>query len=202
MRIDTPEHMELFQQIFPLVPQALRRLQSDVDPGTFRVMAEGTRATMIHNIVMTEAEEMFDEGSIISTGKSRGLRHFVLPDVLVRLHRSGDPSFRISTNRTRQSKRWDAVPRNLTINGVPDPNIHFHLVYVPDITWAKVDHCAVGLYRGNDAIELVEIDVDGWYRGEAAQIDEMRPGRVTTRLTLKPQERTRPMEGLGDDTGT
>lgn len=202
MRIDTPEHMNSLQKIFPLIPRALRQIQSDIDPRTFRVLGEGARAHVVHDIVMKEAEETFDEDSIISIGNSRGLRHFVLPDVFIRLHRSSGPSLRISTNRTGQSQKWNVVPRNLPTKGVPDPNVRFHLVYVPDFSWTNVERCAVGLYRGNEAIEVVEIDVDGWYRGEAAQIDEMRPGRITPRLTLKPQERTRPMEGLDDDTGT
>lgn len=69
MRIDTPEHMNSLQKIFPLIPRALRQIQSDIDPRTFRVLGEGARAHVVHDIVMKEAEETFDEDSIISNRK-------------------------------------------------------------------------------------------------------------------------------------
>lgn len=197
MRIDTPENMEHLQRIFPLIPRALDRAQAEIGTATFSVLRNPTRSAIVHDLIIAEAEQAFNDDTSIHLVDSRGLRHLMLPNLGVRFHRGSQRGQRIRINQTRQSKDWYAKPQ-LVFDGFPDPNDRFHLVYVPDVTWTRVDSCVVGLYYAEKAVETRDIDVDAWYAARNVT-DLTRPEATDTpRITLKPAARQAELEGTND----
>lgn len=199
MKIDTPEHMAAIDEIFPVLPWALQQMQSDVGGVTSIVLREATRATVFHDLVMSRGEQMFEDHQMISVRRVKEQRHFVLPDVLVRVHRGRGNDLRISINETIQSEEWDFVG---PIQGFPDPNTRFHLVYSTDPTWSMIDKCIIGHYHRRDRIAWREIDVDDWYQGQEPEFDLGPTGSSDVsrrRLRLKPAiQREIELEEQGD----
>lgn len=197
MRIDTPENMEHLQRIFPLIPRALDRAQAEIGPTAFAVLRNPTRSAIVHDLIIAEAELAFSDDESIHLVDSKTLRHFMLPDLGLRIHRGSERGRRIMINRTQQTREWYAKPQ-LVIDGFPDPNDRFHLVYVPDVTWTRVDSCVVGLYYAEKAVETRDIDVDAWYAARNVT-DLARPEATDTpRITLKPAARQAELEGTND----
>lgn len=199
MKIDTPEHMAAINEMFPILPWALQQMQSDVSGVTSIALREATRATVFHDLVMSRGEEVFDGHHAISVRRVKEQRHFVLPDVLVRVHRGRGNDLRISINETIQTEEWDFVG---PLEEFPDPNTRFHLVYSTDPTWSMIDKCIIGHYHRRDRIAWREIDVDDWYQGHdpGFELGPTGPSDVARRrLRLKPEiQREIDLEAQGD----
>lgn len=203
MRIDSPEHMAALQQIIPLIAWGVGKMQSDVAPDTFRRLGPRSRASLLHDLVFNQAEEFPDTLEGVSVGRSKGLRYFRLNDVSVRLHRGQKNSYQVMTNRTEQTRTWNALPTNrqLALDAVPDPNVRFSLVYVPDQFWIKIEQCVVGLYHWEEPQAVIELDLDDWYGQVPAAPELIRPMSDRPKLKLKtPMQQ--PMEGIEDGTGS
>lgn len=189
--IDDPATQEALARIFPLLPWALERMQQGIDPLVFVDLEPGTKATILHNLVMREGECRFAEFDGIDVVHSRGLMHFVLPDLLLRVKHARPQTLQIATNRTVQTFEWTY---QLPLRGVADPRDRLHLVYVPDEMWTKITRSVVGVYHAKEAKEWRDIDVDAWYQAGGAVVNPFAPEIELPPLTLKPGIVALPLE--------
>lgn len=189
--IDDPATQESLARIFPLLPWALERMQRDVDPLVFADLEPGTKATIVHNLVMKEGERRFAEIPGIAVVNSNGLLHFSLPNLLLRVKHARPRSLRIATNRTTQTLAWT---HQLALQGMDDPRDRLHLVYVPDSLWTKIARSVVAVYHGTEARESRDIDVDAWYQDSIAAVDPFAPAIELPPLKLKPGVAPLPLE--------
>lgn len=189
---DDPVTQEAVRRIFPLIPWALREMQTKIDPLTLGDFDGRVRAGMTHRLVMEEGRRRFDEVNGIEVVTTNQLSHFICGDLLIRVKHSQPRSWRIAINPTVQTARWT----NLPLAGVPDPRNFLHLVYVPDRFWTTVHQSAIGEYYGDEPRRWREIDVEGWLDAGGASVTPMTPLDDIPPLTLKPGATPLPIEGL------
>lgn len=201
MRIDTPENMNALQQILPMLAWGLNRLQTDIAPDTLRMMGERSRASVLHDLVFEHAAENRDSLQGIRLDESKGLRYFrVNGDINVRLNRGEKDTFYKNVNRNRQTRSWNEVPPNglLEFGVLPDPNVNFSLVYVPDEFWSKLGQAVIGIYVWDRPTRYRELDLESWYRGLPAPPQPIQPTIDRPALRLKPSIQ-KEIEGLAED---
>lgn len=182
------------ERIFPLLPWALTQVQDGVAPLVFADLGPGTKAAVVHDVIMQEGLRRFADAEDIAVRSSQGLLHFVLPGSLLRVKRGDRRTLSIANNRTLQTLEWTYQK---SLIGMADPSNRMHLVYVPDEPWATISRCIVALYRGKQPrLPWYEIDVGGWYEAGGATIDPYIPDRQLPPLTLKPGVGPRPLEEI------
>lgn len=116
----------VLKSIFPLLPMALNMMKRDIRPSFFADLGEGTRATCLHDLAMSEGERRLLDGGHVTVTTSSGLRHFVLPTAKVRVKKGDRQDLSIANNTTKQTLEWTSY--QLALEGVDDPRTYWHLV--------------------------------------------------------------------------
>jgi hypothetical protein len=195
--LDDPQTQAAVARIVPLIPWAIERLQSDIDPLRFIDLRPGRRAGIVHDWIMAEAKRRFDGSDDVTVVDSNGLHHFVIPGALLRVKMARRRRFRIATNDTVQTRRW---VHQLPLGPDIDPRSHLHLVYCPDATWTAVERCGIGLYHGNELVPGSWLELDASASTESGPlIDHLMvdQGKLP-QLKLKPQYRPRRLVGFDE----
>ena len=191
--IDDPVTQAGLARIFPLIPDALRRLQTDVGPLVLADLSPGVKAAIVNNLVLAQGSRLFDDDPDISVATSRGLKYFALRGAVVRIKLAERRRLNISLNHTAQTKEWT---QQTVLDGFADPRDRLHLVYVPDDLWTTVARSVVGVYHGAEIRDCREMDVDGWFEDGGAAIDLFSPPSESarTQIRLKAGLATMPLE--------
>jgi hypothetical protein len=157
MNFETTETMDALHELVRVLSSTVEMLGVGLAPDWLLDMQHATRASIVHDRVMAELARQFEYHPVISVYNSRGLSYVTIHGNRFRVHCTKDHAGRISINRTTQTRNWNSGQP--VIPGLPDPNEHYHIVYLPDDTWTTVSRLLVGVYNGTHPVEVREIDL-------------------------------------------
>jgi len=191
--IDDPVTQAGLSRIFPLIPDSIRRMQSEIGPLLLADLNPGVKAAIVNNLVMAQGVRLFADDPDIHVATSRGLRYFALRGAVVRIKLAERRRLNISLNQTVQTMEWT---QQTVLDGFTDPRDRLHLVDVPDVLWTTVARSVVGVYHGAEIRDCREIDIDGWFEDGGAAVDPFSPQSQPTRpqIRLKAGVATMPLE--------
>jgi hypothetical protein len=187
LNFERGEILASLSQVANVIVGTVAMLGERLDSEWLPDMSHTTRAGIVHDRVMAELMRQFDGRTDIEVKESNGLIFLVIQGIRFRVHCTKNPDCHISINRTLQTRQWNSGRR--PIPGLPDPNEHYHIVFVIDQTWSKVRKLIVGSYEGPCPVSKREIDL-------APLVDEIalvgahgtsQDAMIPT-LKLKPQE--------------
>ena len=198
MNFEQDEVMTSLSQVANVIVSSVAVLGEKLDSEWLSDIAHATRASIVHDRVMAELARQFDGHPDIQVHESNVLAFLTVKGIRFRAHCTKDLDCRISINRTVQTRQWNSGKR--PVPGLPDPNEHYHIVYVPDETWSKVRKLIVGSYEGPRPVVKREIDLASlvetiYFVGVSAAPQDA----VIPTLKLKPQEEQLLLEDMNDE---